>query len=105
MKRILILALLIPGCATTEKFDRNLRKNLKHNISDVIRANGSPNHIFTLPDGTKGYEYFFDNGDRIENSFGIVSLTHSSCLWTFYTDKKDIIRSYSFKGNACRARS
>lgn len=79
--RLLILTLLVAGCATAANYDRKLNSFQGQPISAVVRALGTPRTTQKLPDGTTTVGY--DDGQ---------------CETTFLTDASGQVTNWTAKG-------
>lgn len=91
----LILTICMAGCATEERYKKELNSWIGRPESELIRQKGVPNGIYKL-DGNKYLTYQYQN---ISSYNGKVKFFH--CDTTYVIENKVVI-DWSFKGNACK---
>jgi len=116
MKKLLliVIAILVTSCATTNKFIAKQERAIGTNISDYIAKNGYPDSSYTLPNGNKVYIY--EKNEIISAPTFMIPIVTKDGIWyekeEQFIDQRvcklylettptgKIIR-YDFKGNSC----
>jgi hypothetical protein len=119
-----VAILILTACATTKGFEALLSSWVGSSISEYIATNAvSPAQVVEATGGGKIYifqyastSYYTTPTDTAVQAttygntvYGTATTTggqtipiNQQCNWTFTTDAEGIIRSWSWRGNACR---
>ena len=115
-KIILILMILVTGCATTRNYEKALNALIGSNEEDLVLIFGQPNKSYNLPDGRTVIEY--SRYRVVEKNVGEPYLSmlpenyigtpdiYKKTLWcktSFVLDQTGTITSWSHEGNDCKA--
>jgi len=118
---IATLALFLNGCATTDKYEKNLRSWVGHDVNELIASWGYPANSFQAPNGNTVYVYSSSssytmptNTTSTYNVYGNSVYGNSTtnggqtinawCQTFFEVNSSNIITSWSWKGNNCKSR-
>ncbi len=99
---IMILFLLLHGCATQAGYKRVVETWLGDDINKLIQSWGPPSDVFTLPNNDKMYTWFFDGGTVITPIGDMAYAIRKSCKTTFTANNQGVIKNYRFKGRSCK---
>lgn len=64
MRRILLLALILSGCATKEQYMKEVNTWIGKQEMELISSWGPPNSVFDSPNGNKIYSWLKGNGSQ-----------------------------------------
>lgn len=106
---ILAFFVLISGCATTGKFDAQVKSWIGADINKFILAIGPPDDVFKMPDGRIMYSWMFDNGSVYVGNYNkttnlIVGGNINKWCKLTYIVKDDVITGYQYNGNYCKSK-
>ena len=117
MRKALIAALLLSGCASTANYEAALQQWVGRPLDDLVLAWGPPQSSYTLRDGRQVVEYqrqqlvrrpglgrsmlntsrVFYLLDEMEDDYTLLQ-----CRTRFTVDAQGIIQNWTWDGNACR---
>ena len=103
----LMLALSLLGCAiaTTGKYEAILNSWQGNDVSALIQKWGPPSSTYEMPDGRKQYTWYFDGGVVAMPVYGGGAYAvQRGCKTTFTVNRTNIIESWRYEGNACKAK-
>lgn len=110
MKKVMFslsLVAILSGCATAEKYDKNVSKWIGYNINQLVAEWGIPAKTMDMPNGGKIYQYSTnEEAVAYAQNYGygsIASVSNQSCETTITADSYGTIRAYSWRGN-CRSK-
>jgi len=104
---LLILALTMTYCATTEKYTARVNTWNGSDVNRLITSWGPPSDVYTMPTGNKMNTWLTTSGERVTTNYNYFlnqTVSHSSTSWcktTFTVNKHDIIIDNTWSGNAC----
>ena len=117
---ILVLGLLLNGCATSEKYEATLNSWVGTSVDNLVGSWGAPNGVYEKDDGGKVLTYFYSRQSTFEgtsstkttyDSSGYATTTTSTtpgtditltCKTTFVVSSAGKITDWSYEGNHCR---
>lgn len=102
----ILVAVLISGCATAEKFNENMKLVVGQPIKKVIMAWGQPAGVTPVGSGSI---YHFVRASNPSQSTTYNEFTRSIdtttsqqyCKVNLMTDKEGFVDSYTFEGQMC----
>ena len=107
---VMVTFALITGCATTAKFEENLRSWVGADINRLIMSWGPPSNEYTMPNGNIAYTWLYVAGQRVYANYNYYLNSISGgavtvyCKITMITNTDGVITYWRWEGNACRAR-
>lgn len=106
--RLLILALILSGCATQAKYEQKLNTWIGYKSKALIDNWGIPTKTMNLENGRKAFEYAYDPGTQqhlVFNPYVGYQMynTHNWCKTTFIINEADAIEKWMLHGTSCRA--
>lgn len=109
MRQILLLLLLFTaGCATSKNYGKRLDSWVGTNADELVRSWGAPNSSYEMSDKRKIISYFKSSGASAYTSYNEYGastfISNSDCKTEFIVSDQNIIESWKFEGNACKAR-
>lgn len=106
MKKLLVLiALVLSGCATTGKYKEQMNGMVGQNIKQVFDVRGYPTGSFADPDGNNTvYVFVKSSADMMPSVAGEShTVMESTCKTYVHTDKGGQVVSWHSEGNNCVA--
>lgn len=131
---VMFFIIFIGGCATTEKYEENLRSWVGRDISNLIASWGYPSNSFKLPNGNTVYQYNYQRSYTTPITYNTVSNYNTNnyainnpsygtyttgstktyqtggqtfnywCKTFFEVNKSNIIVKWRWEGNSCRSK-
>lgn len=104
-----VAALLSAGCATNQKYSEILDSWDGENVNDLISSWGPPSNEYRKPDGDLMYTWLSVGGTQVTANYNhyLNMVTANSvtywCKSTFTVGQDQIIKTWRWEGNACRA--
>ena len=103
--RLLLLGLVVVGCATTGKLEERMKARLGQNINQVVTEIGPPHTTFKRPDGATVYTWNNAAGSKAsDGAFGGVVITDYGCRVSYTAGDNGVITNYAANGNYCKSR-
>ena len=99
---ILLLSLVLWGCATTSGYERVLQTWVSHDVNELIQSWGPPANVYKLPNGSVMYTWWYDGGAVAMPIGNMAYAVNRNCKTTFTVNERGIIQTWRYEGNACR---
>lgn len=105
---IVILALVMTGCATTGKLESRMQARVGQNVNNIIDEIGPPTSSFKKPNGDTVYTWVNTGASRATaaTDFGFnphVQVQAYSCNVSYTAGADGVVKYWQYRGNACKA--
>lgn len=101
---IIFILLSIAGCATTANYEKILQTYVGHDADELVTNWGPPANSYEMKNGSKVITFMSINGSTSQYiGNGLVVSTQHYCKTDFIVDSANVIQSWQWEGNACRA--
>ena len=104
---LLMVALSLNFCATTEKYTQRVNTWNGEDINKLITSWGPPSDVYTMPNGNKMYTWLRTGGTVVTSNYNyFLNQTTSNsveywCKTTFTVNRAGVIIDNTWNGNAC----